>query len=70
MQLIRGICCHLAAPSPGAKKIDASSLMWLIHSPFYLTMFCYSYLKGDTEDMRVTSGRYMVAQALLVLRQH
>lgn len=70
MQLIRRICCHLAALSPGTKKIYAGSLMWLIHSLFYLSMLCYSYLNGDTEEMQVASGRYVVTQMFLVLSQH
>lgn len=69
MQLIRGICCHLGALFLGTKEIYAGSLMWLIHNPFYFSMLCYSYLNGDTEEMQVASGRYVVTQVLLVLSQ-
>ena len=70
MQLIRRICCHLAALSVGTKEIYAGSLMWRIHSLFYLSMLYCSYLNGDTEEVQVASRRYVVTQMLLVLSQH
>lgn len=68
MKLIGRICCNMPTLSPGTKEIYTGSLMCLIHSLFYLSMLCYSYSNGDTEE--VASGRYVETWVLLVLIQH